>query len=159
MTGPIGSVELVDVHVTGIPVALWAASQEHFAELMREFTLIAGSAAAPRHPIPAQLLDLVEQLTSTYSGFTTEQERALSEAAAAGITSLDLVFRVPRAAGPAAEELERMLTAADEFCRSGDHLLTLATPPECLRYRRWYLAQFIDQAAGKPAVPWPGEAG
>ena len=147
--------ELLEVHVQRVPVALWAASQEHFAELMREFTLIAASETTDSpHPVPQRLLDLVEQLTSSYSGFTTEQERALAEAAEAGVESVDLVFRVPLSAAQAAETLEQMLTEADEFCRSGDHLLTLATPPECVRYRRWYLEQFVNQAAGLPPQPW-----
>jgi hypothetical protein len=49
-----------------------------------------------------------------------------------------------------------MLDDADEYCREGRHLLTLATPPDLLAYRRWYLQQFVDQARGRPATPWDG---
>jgi hypothetical protein len=51
-----------------------------------------------------------------------------------------------------------MLDEVDEFCRQGKHLLTLATPPELVAYRRWYLGEFIAQLAGRPATPWPDYA-
>lgn len=51
--------------------------------------------------------------------------------------------------------LARMLDEADEFCRSGNHLLTLATPPELLAFRRWYLGEFNAQLQGQSPLPWP----
>ena len=52
-----------------------------------------------------------------------------------------------------------MLDEADEYCRRGDHLLTLATPPEELRFRRWFISEFVDQVNGAPPTPWPDVAG
>ena len=40
-------------------------------------------------------------------------------------------------------------------CRQGEHLLTLATPPDCVAYRHWYLAQVADQLEGAQPVSWP----
>lgn len=59
----------------------------------------------------------------------------------------------------ASKSLGAMLDEADEFCRQGKHLLTLAADEELVRFRRWYLAQFIDQAEGKPPVAWPDYQG
>jgi hypothetical protein len=148
--------DLVDVHLLQLPVALWARSAEHGDELMREFTLIA---AAPRvggeHEPPARLVALVEELTTTYGRFSAEPEEQLARAAAAGVGSIDLAYRVPPAAAGAAQHLGDLLEQADEYCRAGEHLLTLATPPDQRELRWWYLRQFIDQIAGGPPVPWP----
>jgi hypothetical protein len=48
-----------------------------------------------------------------------------------------------------------MLEEADEYCRS-DQLLTLATPPTLVAFRRWYLGEFIAQIDGRPPQPWTG---
>jgi hypothetical protein len=37
---------------------------------------------------------------------------------------------LPAGVGPAAQQLGDMLDEADEYCRRGDHLLTLAAPRE-----------------------------
>jgi hypothetical protein len=145
---------LVEVHLLGIPVPLWAAAQEHFQDLMREFALIAGSSASAGHPVPQRLLDLVDQLVSEYGGLNDAQEDELAAAHLAGVDSLDLIFRVPPQAADAAVTLSRALDEADEFCRQGEHLLTLATPAPTVAYRRWYVAQFIDQIRGAQPVSW-----
>lgn len=149
--------DLVDVRVLRLPVPLWERSQEHSDSLMREFALIASDAVA--HPggdhVPARLLRLVQSLNGSYSGFTGEQEAALQRAAERGEPEVDLDYRVPRSASGAAAELGRLLDEADEYCLQGRHLLTLATPPEELRFRRWFLAQFVDQPAGRAPVAWP----
>jgi hypothetical protein len=149
--------DLVDVAVLRLPVQVWLRAQEQSDALMREFALIAGEAAGPagEHHVPKRLLDLVQQLNAGYSAFTQEQERQLDAAANEGREQIDLHYRVPRAAGPAALELGRLLDLADEYCREGRHLLTLAAPEELVRFRWWFLEQFVDQAAGRPAVAWP----
>ncbi len=43
---------------------------------------------------------------------------------------------------------------ADDYCRAGQHLLTLVTPPEALAFRRWYLGEFVRQIAGEQPRPW-----
>ncbi|MDX6219829.1 MAG: hypothetical protein QOJ48_1510, partial [Frankiales bacterium] len=35
------------------------------------------------------------------------------------------------------------------------HLLTLAADEEIVRFRHWYLVQFIDQIAGGEPTAWP----
>jgi hypothetical protein len=149
--------DLVDVHVLRMPVALWNRAQEQSDALLREFALISSETrneASPQH-VPSRLLTLVQELSAGYAGFTGEQEAALYAAADAGVEEIDLEYRVPRAVGAAAQALGRLLDEADEFCRAGQHLLTLAAPDELVRFRWWFLDQFADQAEGAPPVPWP----
>lgn len=153
--------ELADIEIRGLPLPVWARAQEHSDALMREFALIASEAHSDpdgQH-VPARLLQLVEKLNASYAGFTGEQEAQLHAASEAGEPELDLHYRVPRSVGPAAEELGRLLEEADEYCRSGQHLLTLATPEEAVRLRRWFLSEFSAQARGAAPVAWADYAG
>ena len=151
-TGP-----LVEVHLLELPVDLWARSQEHTDELVREFMLIAeqlrqeGSEAH----VPVRLVNLMDQVTATYSAFSSEPEARLFAAAAAGEARLDdLTYHVPAGAADAAQHLGEMMDEADRYCQSGDHLLTLATSPDLVRFRRWYLSEFARQIAGEAPTPW-----
>ena len=150
--------QLVDVELRRVPVELQARATEHAEELQREFVLIAEGLQHSEGPpaLPRRLLDLVAAMQREFGGFTVEQEDALDKAARAGVPTIDLTFRVPPAASQAAAALGHMLDEADEYCREGRHLLTLATPPDLVAYRRWYLQQFADQIAGKPPTPWDG---
>jgi hypothetical protein len=62
---------------------------------------------------------------------------------------------LPATAAPALRGVAELLDEADEFCRSGQHLLTLATPSHLLEYRRWYLGELAAQLEGAPPKPWP----
>jgi hypothetical protein len=155
----MSEVTLHEVRLLGVPMALHAAAQEHSAELMREMYLIAqqlhasGADGIAEH-LPVRLVELVEALTGEFSGMTVAQDRQLEDAVASGVESIDLVYQIPAAAGAAAQHLGGMLDEADEYCRAGQHLLTLATPPQLLRYRQWYLGEFVRQLAGEPPTPW-----
>lgn len=139
-----------------LPVPLGVKAQQHFARLLREFALIAGGGRGEEHHAPARLMRLVDSLTAAYGGINTGADRAFDDAAERGAPVIDdLVLQVPPAAGPAAQALAKIIDEADEYCRQGEHLLTLATPPDCVAYRRWYLGQVLDQLTGKPPVPWP----
>jgi hypothetical protein len=150
--------QLVDVELRRLPVELQARAAEHAQELQREFVLIAEGLQHSEGPptLPRRLLALVEALQREFGGFTVEQEDTLDHAVRAGIPTIDLTFRVPPAAAPAAVAIGQMLDEADEYCREGRHLLTLATPPDLVAYRRWYLQQFVDQIAGCAPTPWEG---
>ncbi len=151
--------ELHPVRMLRLPVQVWAASQEHHDELLREFALMTAGREdredeAP--PVPVRLLRLVEQLTASFAGSSDEQEARLFAAAARGDDVMDVLeFALPEAAGPACVQLEQLLDEADEYCRAGHHLLTLATPDEIRLFRTWYLAQVREQLAGAPPEPWP----
>ncbi len=147
------------VQMLQLPVQLWAASQEHHDELLREFALMTAGlddrdGDAPS--VPVRLLRLVEQLNASFAGSSDEQEARLFAAAARGDEVIDVLeYALPEAAGPACVQLEQLLDEADDYCRAGHHLLTLATPDESRLFRSWYLGQVREQLAGAPPVPWP----
>lgn len=153
--------DLVAVHLHGLPLAVHARSAEHSAELQREFALLLAQAEDERegHSVPARLLTLIEELTARFSGFTSETAAELDRALASGGDEIDLVYRVPRDLGPAVIRLSELLDDADAYCEAGDHLLTLKTPEELVRYRRWFLDQFVAQAAGAEPVRWADYSG
>lgn len=142
---------LVRVRIVDLPIDVMRRSRWHHDELLREFELIAH--AGGRAAVPARLLELAAQLRDRYAAFTEEPTRALEDAAARGETLTSVDYDVPADIGPAARDLDAMLDEVDDFCRTGD-LLTLATPPEVLRFRRWFLHEFARQTSGEPPLPW-----
>jgi hypothetical protein len=155
------SAELVTVHLRGIPVPLWARTQEHTDELLREFLLIANDREreGAGHDVPGRLTALIDELTQQYGGFSGANEQRLADAAVAGKATIDLDYELPPDAAQAAAHLGDLLDDADDYCRRGQHLLTLATPDELVRFRRWFLAEFERQVAGEPPIPWSDYAG
>ncbi len=148
---------LVDVHLLGVPLAIHQQATEHADDLQREFALLrVQQADEETADVPARLLQLMDSLEQQFSGFTDATQEELETAIDEGRESIDLVFRVPPAAKEAALQLDALLDEAEAFCRSGASLLTLATPPDALNYRKWYLGEFVRQAEGGPATPWPG---
>lgn len=147
--------DLVEIRILGFPLDVWARSSEHFAGLQREFALL--SMPGGHGPeVPQRLLDLVASLTDRFATLTAASNDLRDAAAARGDESVaELVYQVPAAVAEASLELARMLDLADEFCRDGDLLLTLATPPESLAFRRWFLGEFVAQANGMAPLPWP----
>lgn len=146
--------ELVEVRLVRYPLTLWQEAQEHVDELLREFALIA-QCDDELSSVPRRLLDLVAELTATYAGLSTVTERERDEALLRGETEVDLLYLLPADASGAVVHLGDMLDEADAYCRRGDHLLTLQTPPEQLRFRHWFLSEFTRQLAGEPPIPWP----
>jgi hypothetical protein len=148
--------DLVPVHLLQLPVPLAARAQQHHEELMREFALLsAGPDDAEAH-VPRRLLDLVHGLSERFSGFGDAPRGRLQVAIARGDDVIDdHVLELPREAGPASQALAASLDEAEDFCRRGRHLLTLAAPEDCVAYRAWYLSQVVGQLSGAPAVSWP----
>jgi hypothetical protein len=156
------SIDLRTVQVLRMPMSVSARSTQHFDELMREFALITLDTDREREttdstrPVPERLLALVNELTNQFAAFTAAVTAQREEAAARGDTEIDLTYHMPPSAVDAVRQLDALLEEVDDFCRSGQHLITLATPPESLAFRRWYLSEFIAQMAHDlPPVPWP----
>ena len=141
---------LVPVRILGLPLDVYRRSSEHTDELLREFALIREDNS---DHVPARLLALVEELNARFSAFTREQTVAMQEAAGRGEKQIDLLYEVPPEAADGVVRLATLLEEADEFCRSGD-LLTLATLPEGIAFRRWFLEEFLSQIEGQPPRPW-----
>jgi hypothetical protein len=148
--------ELVTVRLLGLPVAVQGRAEEHSNELTRELTLIGEQMRqqGDHAGLPARLVTLVERLTAEYSSFTGEQEQQLADAAAAGVAQIDLTYQVPASTAAAARALDDILDEADDYCRAGEHLLTLPTPPDLVAFRRWFLDQFTSQISGAEPEPY-----
>lgn len=152
--------DLVDVYLIGLPVAVHHQASMHMKALQREFDLIR-QGDPDSTSIPYRLLALIDELSDEYGGFggfggfgeQSVEER--DDAVDRGDSTIDLSYRIPAAAGPASERLGELLDEADAYCAGGTHLLTLVTPREALRYRKWFLSEFIRQTAGLPPIPWP----
>ncbi|HWI04551.1 MAG TPA: hypothetical protein VNT52_12130 [Acidimicrobiales bacterium] len=145
---------LAEVRLLRLPLEVWQRTQEHVDGLLREFALIAQDEEA-KLATPGRLLGLVQQLTAGFGGFSEAQRAAMEEALQRGEAEIDLTYQVPAAAAVAAQQLGDMLDEADDYCRRGAYLLTLATPPEELRFRRWFISEFVDQLGGAAPTPWP----
>src|SRR5262245_57762264 len=133
------------------------ASMEHQRELMREFALIQLSDDQAKLDLPTRLLTLVERHRREYAALGIPQRPDVGRALASGAPNVDLVLDLPRGAAAAAKELRDTFAEADELCARGQ-LLTLAAPPEIVRYREWFLGEIGCQLAGEPPTPWPGNS-
>lgn len=152
---PTAGGPVVTVHLRDVPVRVWRRSAEHHDELMREMALLA-LAPDSTHDLPRRLVELVEVLGRTYGSARARPEQEREAALAAGLDRIDLAFDIPASAGEAAQVLGAILREAEEFCRTGDALLTLAQPEVQERFNRWYLDEVAGQIAGAPPTPWPG---
>ena len=151
--GPDGTVQ---VRLLQFPLLVYRRAQEHFDELLREFALLSidSSGTVPGHEVPRRLRELVDELGQRFARATQDATGQREEALRAGLTSVDLTYNVPPQVREGSLALARMLDEADEFCRRGE-LLTLATPPEVVEFRRWFLDEFVAQADGAAPTPWP----
>lgn len=146
---------LVEVRLLGLPVHVMRAVREHHDGLMREFRLLALSGEVGGDDVPARLLELVGILGQQYGTTRERRDAELDAAIAAGRDVIDLVETVPATAGQAAATLAALLAEADTYCEQA-LLMTLPRPPLLRRFGEWYIAQFVDQSAGAPPVPWDG---
>lgn len=145
--------ELVEVRLLGVPLDLQQRSTEHYEALKREFSLITQDSDA--HEVPRRLLALAAELSDRYAPLTREPTAQREAAIERGAASVDLTYRLPASAAGRVRHLRAALAEADEYCRAGRHLLTLATEPDVARFRRWYFREFEGQLTGSPPTPWP----
>lgn len=148
---------LVAVRLLHYPLDVYERATEAFEGLRREFALIAiRSPDADADAVPVRLQALVDALGADFGELSEDNTRLMQEAIGRGETVLDeVVYRLPPRAGEACVALATILDEADRFCRQGDLLLSLATPPEAVAFRRWYLGEIVAQLHGEEPVPWP----
>jgi hypothetical protein len=139
----------VDVHLLGVPLRLYVGFQQQFRELRREVRLLAIAHEAD-YPLAKNLSDLFTALERQLrDGLAlSEVGGVLAEAEVA-----DLHTRMPREAAVTLRSFVDLLDVADEFCRQ-QRLLTLARTPEQRVFQRWFLGEYIRQAAGASPEPW-----
>ncbi|HEV2809580.1 MAG TPA: hypothetical protein VGV93_04175 [Acidimicrobiales bacterium] len=149
-----GSVDLITVRLLQFPLELYRQASEHQDELHREFALLQHPSSEDEASVPRRLRLLIEELNDRFGDFSAGPRSALATALDRGENSIDVEYRVPPEAREAVVALGALLDEADDFCRRGTHLLTLATPPGPLALRRWYLGQFVAQIEGADPTPW-----
>ena len=145
--------KLVPVQFLNAPVALMMQANQHQQEIMREFALIQLSDDSAREDLPSRLLEMADRHRREFATLSFRRSDELAEAVARGDAHVDMEIDMPPAAGAAALEFGSTLAEADEFCRRGE-LLTLATPPEYLAFREWFLGEIMRQLDGQPPTPW-----
>ena len=143
------------VVLQGLPVRLLIESREHRDELLREFAIVALSTTPPKSHVPAAFLELVEVLGVRYAAATARPDAQIDDARSAGLAMIDLTYVVPASAVAAADELERWLALADDYCVQ-ERLLTLPRSPLQQQYFAWYLGEFRRQISGGAPLPWSG---
>lgn len=147
--------ELVSIVLLDLPVDLWALADDEGKDLMREFTLITLQEVHDSE-VPQRLLDLVAELEESYGNLGDEQTARLVRARAAGEAEIDrLEYRLPATVAADIERLATMLDEADDYCRQGKHLLSLASSPGAKAFRDWFLDEMLIQLEGGNPTPWP----
>jgi anti-anti-sigma factor len=144
---------LVTVRLLGLPLDLHREVAEHAEALRREFALIT-AAESDETIVPARLLAINDEIRDRFGGFAAASAAELTRALNERRTQIDLHFEVPAEAGAGAVALRELYDEADEYCRAGEHLLTLATPPEGVLYRQWFCGEFTSQIGGAEPLPW-----
>ncbi len=146
--------ELVTVCLLRFPVELHRRAAEHSEALRRELSFVEHAQA--EDAAPARLTALVAELAERYGGLTQAQHERVLQALAAGEETIDLEYELPPDVVDAAAHVGQLLDELDGLCTDGD-LLTMATPPDLLAYRRWFLREFEEQVRdGRAPTPWPG---
>lgn len=149
------------VQLLGLPLHVHRRASEHGETLRRELSLVHHGAAP--EGVPARLQELGLELGQRYGGLNAEPDERMAAAVAdPEATTVDLTYHLPTEAAADFERLADLLDELDQYCADRD-LLTLVTPPEALSYRRWWLAEAIEQLRdGRPPRPWrdpgPGAA-
>lgn len=147
--------ELHTIRILEFPLDVGERASEAFEGLRREFTLVA-MRTADAGEVPERLIQLIDALTDEFQGFSSEADRVRDEALARGdMVVPELVHHMPMEAAAACVALNDMCDEADEYCRQGEVLLSLASPPAAVAFRRWYLGEFTAQLNGEPPLPWP----
>lgn len=144
---------MVTVALVGLPVDVYRRSSAHSAELGRELQLLSGVPDRGAS-LPHQLRRLIYELVTRYGPMNPAAERRLQEAVARGEEVVDVQYRVPRSTRGDVAALDQVLREVDEHCRAGRWLLTMATPPEALRFREWVFGEITRQIDGEPPCPW-----
>ena len=146
--------EKVQLHLLQVPIELWKRTRAHQDAVRREMDLL--RASEPAGSVPHRLMSLVEDFDARFGEFSDRSWGEFAAVAEDGGEAADLTIEIPAPAVAAAREMAAMMAEVDEFCRAGDHLMTLATPPDLVALREWVLRELTHQVdqGGEP-TPWP----
>lgn len=144
---------LATITLLGLPVDLWREASAHQEAIRREFDIM--RTGLPAESIPSRLLALIDEIDARFGAFSQPTSTELVAASERGDVRVDLKYHLPPEAASAARRLGKMLAEVDEYCRTGDHLLTLATPTDQIEFRNWVLDEFTRQIeSGLEPIPW-----
>lgn len=147
--------DLVTVRLLDVPVDLRLRSEQHGNELVREMTLLT-MRPDMQADVPERLCKVANQLKDQYGPQVEASAAITHQAAAEGRSTIpELVYELPPSVTEFVRQLDLLLREVDEFCSAGEHLLTLATPPDVAAYREWTIREVERQVAGEEPVPWP----
>ncbi|MCA1983412.1 ATP-binding protein [Nocardioides nematodiphilus] len=140
----------VDVRILGVPLRHYVGFQTHFRELRREVRLLAVAHEAD-YPLAKTLSDLFSVLERQLRDGIglSDMEGALAQNADVA----DLSVRMPREAATTLRRFVDLLDVADEFCRQ-ERLLSLARSDDQREFQRWFLGEYVRQAAGAAPTAW-----
>jgi anti-anti-sigma factor len=151
--------EKITVRLLGLPVKAATEAAAHHDGLMRELALIRES--DDQQALPPALRTLLDELADRFDIFAPEPregiERAVLErtdADAQSVQTVDLEYRITVRLAKSARRLRELFDEVDAFCRAGEFLVTVESPPEARALRNWVLAQFMEQADGRSALSW-----
>ncbi|MBI2242899.1 MAG: ATP-binding protein [Nocardioides sp.] len=139
------------IELRGVPLRTFVEFQRHYRELRREVRLLA-LAHEHEYPLAKDLSELFGSLERDLrEGIGADQiDRALES----GDAATDLHVAMPRETAATIGRFIELLDLADAFCRE-ERLLSLARTPEQQGFQRWFLTEFVRQAAGEPPLPCP----
>lgn len=148
--------ELVPVVLLELPVATWSRADDETKDLMREFALIVLNRERDKIDVPSQLLELIEELQANYGTIGEAQALILERARAEDQTTIErLDYLMPASVQGAVQRLATMLDDADDYCRQGELLLSLASTAPAKAFRDWFFDEIYRQVAGGEPIPWP----
>jgi hypothetical protein len=146
---------LYEVHLLNVPLRILAASREQHDEVMREFAMVALDENFDSSHTPTRFIELIDILGRRYGAASARPDAEVDAALDRGDATIDLVYHVPEHVAEAAQQLDALMTEADEFCRQ-QHMLTLARTQLHIDFARWYLDEFTRQINGESPRPWDG---
>ena len=152
---------LFDVRLLDVPLVLRERSRQQGAELLREMTLITTGldAGTTCHDAPRRLVKLARELETVYGPYVATSTDEMDAALDRGEETLaQVVYTLPASSVAFVRHVAAILAEVEEYCRTGDALLTLAPPDEVAAYRQWSISEVERQYAGHPATSWPAFA-
>lgn len=145
----------VRVRLLGVPVALCAEYERHTNDLLREIALMA--AARPdleRDDLFGDLLATADTYAHRPAGVRRRIVDCATLARRAGRDSVDVEVEADEVAAEGALLWEELLRRFDGLSRE-DRLLTMPASPGVVAYRRWYVAELVEQVrTGRAPVAW-----
>lgn len=142
------------VRLVGVPVRLALASDDNLDDLVREFQVVTMGEGAAQPPVPARLVELVEEVLERYAPQRGGLREATRQAVARGQRLLDVDVAVPPDAVADLWHLTGVLDEVAHYCREGA-LLSLAPSEELTAFRRWFVSELERQTGGSPPRPCP----